>query len=122
MADRAFIPPHITTVAEAHRLIGVLRGQAIYLKTSLGDYDTRSKRSVTLRPGHEGVLDEVYLSEDIRWKVRVKIIDPLAQPFLIWLLEDFPNAWTLDPNMSPKPTLLRRHERIEIDRLGRLMG
>lgn len=120
--DRVHVPPEITCTKEAYQYLRVTRGTPVYLKVQTGDYDIRTKQSVTLMPGHEGVIDEIYLSDDIWWKVRIKITDPPAQPFLIWQLEDFLTNWTTDPQAFPNGKLLTRHERLEEDRLGHLMG
>ncbi len=123
MPDRLFIPPHITTVAEAHKSLGVTPGSTVYLKVTCGDYNADTKQSVTLQPGHVGIIDEVYLSGDIWWKVRIKILDPLAQPFLIWSFEDFPKSWTLNPEglVLARPPL-SWHQRVDLDKLGELMS
>ncbi len=119
---QAYIPPHITCVAEAQKALGITPGSTVYLKVTCGDYNAALQKSITLHPGHEGIIDEIYISSDIWWKVRIKIVDPLAQPFLIWSFEDFPNNWTTDPNAFARPErLLSCHERLEIDRLGELM-
>lgn len=121
--ERLFVPPTVTCSKEAYQYVKVSRGTTVYLMIETGDYNIQAQRSVTLHPGHEGVIDEVYLSDDIWWKIRIKITDPPAQPFLIWGLEDFTRTWTMDPTMFPKPTEpLRQHERAELDLLGQLMG
>lgn len=115
---QAIFPTGVTTGDEALAYVGVKPGQQVYLKGSLGDYSVELKKSVTLYEGHPGLVDEVYLSCDGWWKVRVKILDSLAQPYLIWILKDFGNCWTTRTPEVPVPRMLGRYQRLECDVLG----
>jgi hypothetical protein len=117
--SQAIFPTGVTTGAEALAYVGVKPGQPVYLKGSLGDYNVELNKSVTLYAGHPGWVDEVYLSSDGWWKVRVKILNSEAQPYLIWCLEDFVKSWTTQRPEISAPVMLDRYERLERDVLGR---
>jgi len=117
------LPTKLSSGAEVLKFLGVGTGYTVYLKRTLGDYNMELKKSVTLSAGHEGIVDEIYLSHDGHWKVRVKILNPLAQPYLIWSLEDFKKSWTKyrkEVHVTA-PVMLDRYQRLERDVLGELI-
>jgi hypothetical protein len=120
--DRRIFPAHVTTADEAYAFIKAGRSSSVYLRVDLGDRNEALNKSVTLHPGHEGRIEEVYLSEGIWWKVRIKLIDPPGQHYSCCVITEFNTFWTTDPKeFSKPPPPLSWHERLLSDRLDRLM-